>query len=212
VSKPLEIGWRALRRWALDPSASSVSDFAVLLPIMLALFMGGYEVTNLILTYRKVCDATSQLSNIVSQLGAGNAGAIDSTNLQTAMAAVTQVMYPYSTSGLKLTVVAINVDGNGTASVGWHDTYLNGVFTPNSGTPPSPLLPASLYNSNIGTIMGTTDCSSSSNQTCYSYLWVSANYTYNATIGGNYVGWTIPLGNSVYMPPRDEEVVNCTGC
>ena len=212
MSDLLGTGRRALRRWAQDSSASSVSDFAVLLPVLLALFMGGYEATNLILTYRKVCDSTTQLANIVSQLGAGNSGSIDSTNLQTAMAAVTQVMYPYSSAPLKLTVVEINVAGNGTASVGWKDTYYNGTFSTNTGTPPSPLLPASLYNSNIATIMNTTDCASGSTQTCYSYLWVSSSYTYHASIGGNYVGWTIPLGNSVYEPPRDEEVVNCTGC
>jgi Flp pilus assembly protein TadG len=212
VSRHLETGWRTLRRWACDPSASAASDFAVLLPVMLALFMGGYESTNLILTYRKVCDASTQLANIVSQLGAGNSGAIDSTDVQTAMAAVTQVMYPYPTSPLTMTIVEINVAGNGTASMGWHDTYSNGVFTTNSGTPPSPLLPTALNNANIATIMNTSDCGSSSNQTCYSYLWVSSSYTYQSSIGGNYVGWTIPLGNSVYVPPRDEEVVNCTGC
>jgi Flp pilus assembly protein TadG len=212
VSQRLQTVWRSLRQWAIDPTASSVSDFAVLLPILLALFMGGYEVTNLILTYRKVCDATTQLGNIVSQLGAGNAGSIDATNLQTAMAAVAQVMYPYSSSPLTLTVVDINVAGNGTASVGWKDTYNNGTFTTNHGTAPSPLLPTSFYNANIANIMDTTACSSSSAETCYSYLWISGSYTYQASIGGGYVGWTIPLGNSVYMPPRDEEIVNCTGC
>jgi Flp pilus assembly protein TadG len=201
-----------LRRWVNDRTGSSVSDFAVLLPVMLALFLGGFEATNLILTYRKVCDATSQLSNIASQLGAGASGSINSSNLQTAMAAVSQVMYPYSSAPLTLTVVEINVAGNGTASVGWHDTYNNGVFTTSAGTPPSPLLPASLYNSNLASIQNTADCGGGSSQPCYSYIWVSSSYTYQSTIGGAYVGWTIPLSDSVYVPPRDEEVVNCTGC
>ena len=212
MSKRLEIAWRTVRRWARDPAASAASDFALLLPVMLALFMGGYESTNLILTYRKVCDATAQLSNITSQLGAGASGSIDSGSLQSAMAAVSQVMYPYSAAPLTLTVVVINVNGEGIAAVGSKDTYSNGVFTTNSGTPPNPLLPASLYNSNIATIQNTANCASTSTQPCYSYLWVSGAYTYTSTIGGNYVGFNIPMFTSVYVPPRDEEVLNCTGC
>lgn len=200
----------ALARWARDSSASSVSDFAVLLPVMLALLLGGFEVTNLILVYRKMCDVTAQLANIASQTDTPS----QQTLLQSDMSAVSQVMYPYSVANLTLVMSEIDVNGDGQAWVGWSEGWQGGAINSGvahaTGAPGSwTSLPSQMVNSNIAS--NVSDCATGSGSTavCYSYILVESSYTYHSTIGGQYVGFNIPLANHVYFPPRNETSIQC---
>ena len=42
-------------------------EFALLLPFLLLLYLGGFELTQALSTYRKLTDTTAELASIVSQ-------------------------------------------------------------------------------------------------------------------------------------------------
>jgi Flp pilus assembly protein TadG len=190
-----------------ESSGAAAVEFAIILPLLAALLLGGYEAARVILTYRKLCDVTAQLANIASQEDTGTTQA----TLQGDMGLASQVIYPYSTTGLTLIMSEIDVAGNGAVTVGWSEGWKNGAVdgaVAYAQGSPWTGLPTAMQNSNFVTMSG-SDCSASSSATCYSYILVQSSYTYNAAIGGSYVGFTIPLSDQVYFPPRNEADIAC---
>jgi Flp pilus assembly protein TadG len=185
------------RYWRQESSGAAAVEFAIMLPLLTALLLGGYEAARLILTYRKLCDATAQLANIASQTDSPTTGG----NLQTEMAAAAQVMYPDSTSTMTLVMSEIDVSGSGAATVGWSQAWNGGTVLSGTVSLPSALIDSSLWSTVAG-------CSPTTNP-CYSYILVQSTYSFKAAIGGNYVGFTIPLSDQVYMPPRNEAAITC---
>jgi len=200
------------RRWRTDASGAAVVEFAIILPVLAAVLIGGYEVSHLILTYRKLCDVTGQLADIVSQ----EATPTSQANIQGDMAAATQVMYPDSVTPLTLVVSEINVNGYGQAWVGWSEGWLAGTVNESvahavTGVPGSwTTLPSAMVNNTIAT--NVSGCSTTEGNTtpCYSYILVESRYSYQSAIGGSYIGFTVPVGDQVYMPPRNEATISCT--
>jgi len=206
IGSPSILG--ALRRYGRgETSGAGAVEFAIILPLLIALLLGGYEAARLILTYRKLCDVTAQLASIASQEDTPTLQA----TLQGDMGAASQVMYPNTTTGLTLIMSEIDVAGNGAVTVGWSEGWVSGSVNESvahaQGSTWSSL-PSSMINSNFVTMSG-SDCSASSSATCYSYILVESSYTYHAVIGGNYVGYTIPMNDQVYFPPRNEAAIEC---
>lgn len=174
----------AARRMALflsDRRGLAAVEFALILPIMLLLYLGGVEVTQavtidrkLTLTVRTVADLASQSATLTSS---------DVTNILNASVAV---MAPYSNSKVKLTVSAIDIDSNGKATVAWSRT-LNGTARSKGATVTVP--------SNLK-VANTT------------LVWSEGSYAYKPTIGYVLTG-TLNLEDQLYMRPRVSDKVNC---
>jgi Flp pilus assembly protein TadG len=200
-----------LRDWLCDQRGAAAIEFVFVVPIIGALYFGGYELTRLNMAYRKLCDATAQLGIIVSQ----GASPTSPTVLQTYIGAAAQVMYPQPTSTMTVKLTEIVVDGNGAATIGWSQGWSNGAATSEpyaagaSVSPTSsPALPASMLNSNMTTV---NTCAATT-APCYSYLLVQSSYVYMPVIGAKYIGGPITLTNQVYMPPRNTATITCNGC
>ena len=65
----------ALRRIAADRRAVSAVEFALLLPLMLTLFIGGNEVSQAMTIYRKISRTGSTLGDLAASIGRPVAGA-----------------------------------------------------------------------------------------------------------------------------------------
>src|SRR6266851_2414379 len=82
---------RPIRRLLRDERGISAVEFAMLLPLMVTLYLGGVEVSQAVAIDRKVTLISRSLGDLVSQ-----ATSIDSTAMTSILGATTAVMAPYS--------------------------------------------------------------------------------------------------------------------
>ena len=175
---------RSLRRFAQDKRGVSAVEFAMLLPLMITLYLGGVEVSSAIAVDRKVTLVARTLGDLVAQSTSVNA--TDMTNI---LNAATSVVQPYSSSLIKVTVSRVDVDANGVAKVVWSKT-LNGTARAANSTV---TLPAALNTANS------------------SLIWAESQYAYTPTIGYVITG-TMTLKDQIYMRPRLSDTVACNAC
>lgn len=164
-----------LRRFAADQSGVSAVEFAILLPLMLTMYLGGVEVSQAVSADRKTTLVSHTVGDLVAQ--ASNVTSTDVTNVLNAGGAVA---YPFSASNLQVTVSSVCIDATGTrATVAWsrtqNGTARSGVVT---SSIPSALMVAST-----------------------SLIWGEASYAYRPTVGWTITG-TLNLSDKFFLRPR----------
>jgi|HubBroStandDraft_1064217.scaffolds.fasta_scaffold276962_1 Flp pilus assembly protein TadG len=166
---------KELRGFAADQRGVSAIEFAILLPLMLTLYLGGVEVSQAVSADRKTTLVAHTVGDLTAQ--ASNVASSDVTNI---FNAATAVAYPFASSNLSVTLSSVCIDSTGTkATIGWSQT-LNG--TARSGTVTS-LVPSALMVANS------------------SLIWGEAHYAYKPTIGWTITG-TLNLGDQFFLRPR----------
>lgn len=165
------------RRLGRDAAGTVAVEFAVLLPVLLTLFFGCYETSNLVLADLKVNDATQTAADLVAQTQSNYV--LQTTDFTNFTTAAQQVMAPLPvTTQLKVAYASITYS-TGSAVIDWH-------YEVNGATPIA-----------IGSIPANLGINSSSD----SVIVVSAQYAYTSPI--SYVlkhAWT--LTNTSYDRPR----------
>ena len=171
-----------IARFARDKRGLSAIEFAMLLPLMVTLYLGGVEISQgvsidrkVTLIARTVADLTAQASKVTNA---------DMTNI---LDASTAVMQPYVTGPLKLTVSSVVIDANGIAKIAWSDT--RGGTARSVGSIVS--IPAALVVPNT------------------SLIWGEAAYAYQPTVGYVVTG-TLNLSDQMFMRPRLSDQVQRT--
>jgi Flp pilus assembly protein TadG len=120
----------SLRRFVHERDGISAVEFALILPFMLTLYLGGSELGDgmalqfkATLAARTVADLTSQCGNNPGNgqyCNVANGLPIDDTSMNQILGAASTVMTPYSTNGMTVTVSELQfMGGNGTATVIW---------------------------------------------------------------------------------------------
>ena len=161
--------------FAADQGGVSAVEFAILLPLMLTLYLGGAEISQAVSADRKTTLVAHTVGDLTAQ--ASNVASSDVTNI---FSAGTAVAYPLASSNLTVTLSSVCIDSTGTkATIGWSQT-LNG--TARSGTVTS-LIPSALMVANT------------------SLIWGEAHYAYKPTIGWTITG-TLNLGDQFFLRPR----------
>jgi Flp pilus assembly protein TadG len=106
----------SLTRLAKDRSGVSAVEFALILPLMLTLYIGGVQISEALSINRKVGHVTSTLADLVTQTKT-----ITNADMGNILDASSSVMAPYSAGPLQITVSEIYIDANGKATVKWSD-------------------------------------------------------------------------------------------
>jgi Flp pilus assembly protein TadG len=159
-------------------AAGSVSvEFALLLPVLLTLFFGCYEGSNLLLAALKVDDATQTAADLVAQTQLSYV--LQTSDFTNFTAAAQQVMAPLPvTTQLKIAYASITYS-TGRAVIDWH-------YEVNGATP----IAIASIPANLGI-----------NSTQDSVIAVSAQYAYTSPI--SYVlSRAYTLTNTAYDRPR----------
>ena len=178
--KPSLIGLsQRFGRLVQDRRGTSAVEFAMLLPLLLTLYLGTFEISQGIGIERKVTLATRTVADLASQVSS-----INNTDMTNLLGASSMVVYPYDPSQLKVTVSEVKIDANQVAKVAWSDT-LNGT---KRAVGSAVSLPAALKVANS------------------SLIWGEVIYSYKPTIGYVITG-TLNLSDQIFMRPRLSDCV-----
>jgi Flp pilus assembly protein TadG len=104
---------RLLRHFGSDRRGASAIEFALLAPLMLALYIGCVEISDGVAADRKVTLTAGTLANLTAQVTS-----ISTTDMDNIFAASTAIMKPY-TNSVSAKVSCIKVDTGGAATVRW---------------------------------------------------------------------------------------------
>jgi Flp pilus assembly protein TadG len=180
------LSFRAQQLW-IDTKAMAAVEFAMLMPFMLVLYVGGVELSSGMAISVKVSEATHSVADMVSQNTQ-----ISVARMQTILGASAAIMSPYptvDTSGnslITITVSEVSTDSGGNATVQWSQSYNGKTFGTGRAAGQAITLPSSLTgtaNNNVSFILG------------------EASYAYTPNAGYTITG-TVNLRDSYYLFPR----------
>lgn len=173
---------RRLGRFIRDQRAVSIVEFALIFPIMLALYLGGNEVGDGLTVSREVSHVSSTIGDLVAQCSS-----ISDSDMQNILAAAAYVIAPYATTNLTIRVSGITTDSNSSATVTWSDEFqTTKLATGASYTLPTALRTASSF-----------------------YVAAEVHYSYTPYIGYVITG-TYDISHTLYFAPRDSTSISRT--
>lgn len=176
---------RVFQRFARDHRAIAAVEFALLLPLMVTLYLGGVEISQGIGADRKVTLTARSVADLASRVTK-----ITDADMSNILNAGTAVMAPYSSAKLKVTLSEVTIDATGKATITWVDKY-NGGTSPNRSVGDTVTLPSAL------------------NVPSTSLIWAEVSYDYKPVIGYVITG-QLTLKDQMYMRPRLSDSVTRT--
>jgi Flp pilus assembly protein TadG len=164
-----------ISHFARERRGIAAVEFALVLPVMLVLYLGGVEISQEVSVARLTSLTASTVANLVSQYTTISA----SQTLPDILNASSAVLTPYPQSNAVVTVSCIQIDSHGNATVAWSQS-LNGTARP---TGQSVTVPTALDQPNTELVFGET------------------TYSYTPWIDFLHIG-TRSIYSSIYMLPR----------
>ena len=169
-------------RLAVDRSGVSAVEFALILPVMLTIYLGGVELSDALIIARKVTHVTSSLGDLVTQ-----SKSISDDDMSNILDAAASVMTPYSTGSLlKIRISEIKFDSSSKATVAWSDARNDTPLTKGSTVTG---LPSAVVQPNTYIVTA------------------EVHYAYTPTIGYILTG-TFDLHDQFYLRPRLSDCIS----
>ena len=157
-------------------------EFALILPVLLALVFGSIEVTNALVCKADVTNMASTAADLVAQ-----ESTIGDADMANVFAALNALIYPFPTGNAKIIITSIIDDGKGGGKVGWSDAQNATAHTVGAAM----VVPAGLITAGGSVIY--------------------AEITYPYTAPSNYIiNNGITMSNSFYAHPRRVAQINRT--
>jgi Flp pilus assembly protein TadG len=173
-----------IRRFRRDRDGVSAVEFAVVLPFMLTLYIGGVELGDGLSVKFKSTLAARTVTDLASQYVS-----IDGPTMQEILGAGAVVVTPYSGANMIVTLTELTVNASGQGVVQWSCT-LNGTART---TGAKLTMPTNLQTPGITMLYG------------------EVTYPYTPNIGYVVTG-TIDIYQSVYFYPRLSSTVQVSSC
>lgn len=183
-------------------------EFALILPLMLALYIGTAEITTALMANRKMTIVSRALSDLVAQ--ETDTSGVSNATLQNIFAAATSIMSPFSTTTLKMTVSSIKFvpksddATNLKAMAVWSIRQSSAASArpcgvsaiskvANTAAATYTTMPAGLYQA--GTV-----------------IVADVEYQFRPNLGGQFLTWStsqsyINMRHTTYMKPRTQEAI-----
>ncbi|MDH7802508.1 MULTISPECIES: TadE/TadG family type IV pilus assembly protein [unclassified Rhizobium] len=101
-------------RFAKDLQGVGAVEFAIVFPILLALYLTSFELTIGYNTYKRASGASATINDLISKTNS-----VDKAYLTSMQDVTAAVFAPYSTKGLKLKISGIKIDKQKQATIAW---------------------------------------------------------------------------------------------
>ena len=161
-----------------DRSGIAMTEFAVIVPIMLVMFFGTVEMSNGVAVYRKVTLMAHTLSDLTSQ-----SVSVQDSDLTNFFAASTGIMTPYSPASLSQTITELWINSSLQARVQWSSGPL-ALATGSVVSIPSQIKTANTY-----------------------VIYSQVSYVYTPVVGYVMSKSGVTLNDSAYTRPRQSTCV-----
>ncbi|MEI2385383.1 TadE/TadG family type IV pilus assembly protein [Breoghania sp. JC706] len=179
-------GARLLVRFARCGSGVAAVEFALVLPVLIALLLGSAELTRALTYDRKVTQVAFTVGDLVAQ--SDSVSASDMTDI---FKASDTVMQPYEADGLGMIVSSVLFDEDSNATVAWSCSQGSTAWDKNA--PPPIEIPASLKLANTSLIVSVSS---------FPYKPI-----FTAIIPNS-----IDMGETFYLRPRIVDTIADPGC
>jgi Flp pilus assembly protein TadG len=173
---------RSLRRFLADKRGVSAVEFAMLLPLMVTLYLGGVEVSQAVAVDRKMTLVARTLADLTAQ-----ATSVNDSDMSNIKAAATAVVAPFDDTKLGFTISSVVIDAQKVAKIKWSDNR--------NGTVRKP-----------GDVVTVNDTLKESTTYPIYLIWAETKYAYTPTVGYVITG-TMNLTDQIYMRPRQSDCV-----
>lgn len=105
---------KAIARFRRARDGVAAVEFAMLAPVMVTLFLGSIEVCDALNCNQKVTGMASTTADLIAQ-----ETSVSTNDMSNVYAAVNSIIYPYSTTGLKIVITSLVDNGSGGGKVAW---------------------------------------------------------------------------------------------
>ena len=112
-----------------DDRGLALVEFAIILPFLVLLYLGGYVLTDKVARSRKITIAARALADMVAQSATGTTTA---NELDNELAATTQVLTPYPVAQSAMRVTEVYTDSTLKTTVKWSRGLRTAAYTPNA--------------------------------------------------------------------------------
>ncbi|HET7888655.1 MAG TPA: TadE/TadG family type IV pilus assembly protein [Bradyrhizobium sp.] len=194
-----------IRKFWNDAEAVAATEFAIVVPFMLVLYIGGVELADGMAINVKVSATAHSVGDMVTQNTA-----LSTSSMQNILTGATAIIAPYptisgGTSLMTVTVSEISSDSSGNLTLQWSQSYNGSTFGPGrtsigANAPYGALsVPASLN----GTVGNANNPNNENDQVSFIVSEVSYAYTPNlgSTLPGTING-TVTLADAYWIFPR----------
>jgi Flp pilus assembly protein TadG len=189
-----------VRKFPTDADGVAATEFAIVVPFMLLLLVGGVELGNGMALNVKISVTAHAVADMVTQNTS-----LSTASMQNILTGATAIVAPYPVNGgqLSVTVSEISSDANGNLTLQWSHSYNGATFgsgrpSINSSTSPAYgalTLPTSLN----GTAGNANNVNNQNDQV--SFIVSEVSYAYTPNLGYTISG-TVNLADRYWLFPR----------
>jgi Flp pilus assembly protein TadG len=185
-----------VRKFSTDADAMAATEFAIVVPFMLLLYVGGVELADGMAINVKVSATAHAVTDMVTQNTS-----LSTTQMQNILTGATAIIAPYPiTNGggtllLSVTVSEISSDANGNLTLRWSQSYNGTSFGPGRTNLTNLTVPTSLN----GTVGNANNPNNQNDQV--SFVVGEVSYAYTPNLGYTISG-TVNLQDTYWLFPR----------
>jgi Flp pilus assembly protein TadG len=184
-----------VRKFSTDADAVAAIEFAIVVPFMLLLYIGGIELANGMAINVKVSATAHSVTDMVTQNTS-----LSKAQMQNILTGATAIIAPYpviggSSSLLSVTVSEISSDANGNLTLQWSQSYNGTSFGSGRTNLTNLTVPTSLN----GTVGNANNANNQNDQV--SFIVGEVSYAYTPNLGYTISG-TVNLQDTYWVFPR----------
>jgi Flp pilus assembly protein TadG len=108
----------SLGRFLREGAAVGAVEFALIFPVLLTIYFGAFEVTNLLVANRRVTAVAHTAGDLTAQ-----AASVDNGDIADIFAASSAILAPFNTAPLTMRISSVVADANNVVKVAWSDGF-----------------------------------------------------------------------------------------